>query len=348
MGVFAGSKQKYTCSKCKGTGHNRRSCGKTANAPAPSNAARHRGADLPQPADTVSSSTPEYGSQYDAFKVSRSNPEVSPQTPDVLERSSMFNPDNPDVVPMEEIEENAAGYIAQVQSHPTAARWIEESEAEDATFEKEYYCYWMDYPRDAYRYVYRGRVGGEGSGDGAPRNASNLSPVSRAFLFSKDAHRGQVDKLGVPYYLHPRGVADCLEHIPEYHALTAEQKEDAKVAAYLHDVLEDTTYTRYDLQALGFRDGAIDAIEAVTAPKRMPKDQYYERVKTAGPVAVAVKLADLSHNNLQSRRAQLPGAPGKPVPAGGQDQFTRLGKKYAKAYKALGSDVPDHLKPFQE
>jgi len=181
--------------------------------------------------------------------------------------------------------------------------------------------------------------------DGAP---DSLPPVDRAWAVSKAAHRGQRDRSGVPYVLHPQGVAAYLDSLEEYQALTEQEKEDAKAAAYLHDVLEDTAYTRDDLEALGFRREVLDAVDALTAPRGMPRDQYYERVKAAGRVAVAVKLADLGHNNLPARRAQLPGAPGHPVGPGQADQFTRLGKKYAKAYRAFGATVPDHLQPFAE
>jgi hypothetical protein len=347
MGIFVGSRPsgKYTCSKCKGTGHNRRSCGKSAPPMSPPKDERVWAY---QPGGPEPVSASDYTSLHDGFMAYRAGMQQSPATLGVLGRPSMFNPSNPDVVPMDEIEENAAGYIAYVKNNPeTGAKEIENQTAEDAFFEKVEVITPPD-PNPIYIFKVHTRRGESMSSRDKPISPRSLPPVDRAFYFSKDAHRGQVDKLGVPYFLHPQGVADCLEHLPEYQALSDIEKNDAKVAAYLHDVLEDTEYTRRDLITLGFSRSAIAAIEAVTAPKGMPKDEYYERVKAAGPVAVAVKLADLSHNNLQARRAQLPGAPGKPVPAGGEDQFTRLGKKYAKAYKALGSNVPEHLKPFRE
>jgi len=257
-----------------------------------------------------------------------------PQGP--VPAETIFNPEEPDYESIEEMEENAAGYIQFVKDNPEDGAWqIENGEAEDYKFQ-----------RVGNGFLYSMRMGDHPEED--LRHPSELPPVDRALALSKDAHRGQKDKLGVPYYLHPRGVADYLDSIPEYKALTRMEKEDAKTAAYLHDVLEDTNYTRADLEALGFSKGALDVVEAVTAPKGMPKDEYYEKVKAAGRVAVAVKLADLGHNNLQARRAQLPGAPGNPVPPGGEDQYTRLGKKYVKAYRAFGAQVPDHLLPFAD
>lgn len=46
------------------------------------------------------------------------------------------------------------------------------------------------------------------------------------------------------------------------------------------------------------------------------------------------------------RRATLPGSPSNPVKEGELDRFTKLGKKYFKAYTALGATVPEHLKEF--
>lgn len=188
------------------------------------------------------------------------------------------------------------------------------------------------------------------SGTSAPIRVNDLialdGPSYAASLVSAAAHRGQTDKLGVPYGLHPFGVARILETLDEFDALSSQQRAEAKAAAYLHDVLEDTPITREDLADMGFSPSIIDTVEAVTARDGESKDAYYARVIEQGPLAVAVKLADLGHNNLPARRACLPGAPGNPVPDGGVDQYVKLGKKYAKAYAVLGSTVPEHLREF--
>lgn len=173
-----------------------------------------------------------------------------------------------------------------------------------------------------------------------------LGPEQRAYFVSFAAHKGQRDKTGMPYFLHPQGVAKILVTLKEYEKLTPQQQKDAKAAAYLHDVLEDTNITDQDLLDMKFRPEVVEVVKALTAPKGMPKEEYYNQVKAAGPVAVAVKLADLGHNNLPARRAELPGSPTNPVQEGETDQYTKLGKKYAKAYQALGSDLPAHLQQF--
>jgi hypothetical protein len=175
------------------------------------------------------------------------------------------------------------------------------------------------------------------------------NPEEAARILMTGAHAGQKDKLGVPYHHHPQGVHDLLVLSEEYAALPAAEKRDAECAAYLHDVVEDTDVSVDDLRRVGFSEGTLKAVDAISTREGEEKDAYYARVVAAGPVARALKLADLSHNNLACRRAMLPGAPGVPLKADdpkGGDMFTRLGKKYAKAYRALGADVPAHLREF--
>ena len=72
-----------------------------------------------------------------------------------------------------------------------------------------------------------------------PRPAIAL--VERAFEFSETAHRGQFRKSGEPYITHPLAVASIL----------SEWQLDAEglAAALLHDVMEDTSVTRTELES---------------------------------------------------------------------------------------------------
>lgn len=160
------------------------------------------------------------------------------------------------------------------------------------------------------------------------------------------SHYGQADQLGVPYIHHPAGVVCELVQLPQYKSLSVEEQGIARQAAWLHDVAEDTPMSLERLSAAGFDSRVTDAVDSVSSRAGEPKDDYYERVKAGGPIAVAVKLADLSHNNLPERRESLPGSPSNPVRDGEEDRFTKLGRKYFKAYTALGGDVPPHLQQF--
>jgi (p)ppGpp synthase/HD superfamily hydrolase len=68
----------------------------------------------------------------------------------------------------------------------------------------------------------------------------DVALVERAFEFSESAHRGQFRKSGEPYITHPLAVASIL----------SEWQLDAEglAAALLHDVMEDTSVTRSELE----------------------------------------------------------------------------------------------------
>ena len=69
----------------------------------------------------------------------------------------------------------------------------------------------------------------------------DVALVTRAFDFSESAHRGQFRKSGEPYITHPLAVASIL----------SQWRLDAQglAAALLHDVMEDTTVTKTELES---------------------------------------------------------------------------------------------------
>lgn len=107
-------------------------------------------------------------------------------------------------------------------------------------------------------------------------------------------HTGQVDKVGMPYILHPMAVVSKLE--------TPEQK----CAGLLHDILEDTDTTSEDLLDAGIPERVVEIVKLVTHKKPCngkDYEDYLARIK-ADPDARAVKLADLAHNTDPSRVAK--------------------------------------------
>ena len=106
------------------------------------------------------------------------------------------------------------------------------------------------------------------------------------------AHRGQVDRAGVPYIYHPRTVAANCTSIY------------GKIVGWLHDVVEDTEVTMEDLRQQGFDEFLLEALDCVTKPKKGYNEAvYYERIKN-NELAKEVKLADLRHNSDVSRIPQ--------------------------------------------
>lgn len=103
----------------------------------------------------------------------------------------------------------------------------------------------------------------------------------KAFIVAIKAHRGQRDKGGKPYILHPIMVA-----------LNVKGK-DEKTVALLHDVIEDTDYTIDDLKFLSKEQRK--ALLLLTHDNNVPYMEYIEEVKK-NEIASKVKLADLEQN----------------------------------------------------
>ena len=138
-----------------------------------------------------------------------------------------------------------------------------------------------------------------------------MSSLNRAIEIATEAHKGQFDKSGKDYIGHPLRVMEMGKN------------EEERIVGVLHDVVEDTPWTFVMLEAEGFSSEIIAALKCVTKISENENyDDFIERVKK-NPLAVAVKINDLT-DNMDIRR--LPYLSDKDV--------KRL-KKYLKAYKKL-------------
>ncbi|HEY3314491.1 MAG TPA: GTP pyrophosphokinase [Bacillota bacterium] len=118
--------------------------------------------------------------------------------------------------------------------------------------------------------------------------------LNTAISLAALAHRGQRDKLGQPYILHPLRVML---------RLTA---QDEMVCAVLHDVVEDTTTSLADLLAMGLKPEIGRALDHLTKrPEEKGRYMDFIRRVEGDPLAVAVKLADLE-DNMDRRRLPSP------------------------------------------
>jgi len=106
-----------------------------------------------------------------------------------------------------------------------------------------------------------------------------LSDLTRALVIAAEAHAGQVDKAGEAYILHLIRV------------MLRVTGEDERIAALLHDLVEDTTWTLEDLRAEGFSAAVVRAVDHLTCRE----GEVYHRF---------VKRADLEENMDHSRIAE--------------------------------------------
>jgi (p)ppGpp synthase/HD superfamily hydrolase len=119
-----------------------------------------------------------------------------------------------------------------------------------------------------------------------------MPTLERAIAIAAEAHTGQKSKEGGPYILHPLRLMMRVDGL------------DAKTAAVLHDVVEDTPWTLEQLRGEGFSEAVLAAVDSLT---HREGEEYFEYVARAGanPLARQVKLADLEDNMNVMRLAQV-------------------------------------------
>lgn len=141
-----------------------------------------------------------------------------------------------------------------------------------------------------------------------------MSDLDTALAIAVEAHRGQVDKAGQPYILHPLRVMARVSTPAE------------RLVAVLHDVVEDSPTTLDDLRAAGFPEEVVRAVDFLTRREDETYEAFIERV-TGDPLARRVKLADLEDNMTLTRLNELD-----------DRAVERLGR-YLRAYRRLRSDT---------
>ena len=119
-----------------------------------------------------------------------------------------------------------------------------------------------------------------------------MSTLERAVEIAARAHSRQLDKSGQPYILHPLRV------------MLAVENEAERIAAVLHDVVEDSDITLEDLRREGFSEEVVEAVDVLT--ERDGESRMDKAVRAAeNPIAKIVKLADLT-DNMELARISKP------------------------------------------
>nr|WP_213395290.1 hypothetical protein [Yoonia sp.] len=155
--------------------------------------------------------------------------------------------------------------------------------------------------------------------------------LQRAIEIAVEAHKGQVDKAGNLYVLHPLRVMMSLD------------AEDEKIVGVLHDVVEDCEGWTWDrLRSEGFSEKIIDALQSVsktpdeevefsrlkeTGSEDAVRQHYFAFVRRAGADEIGrkVKAADIKDNLDISRIKTL-----------SNEDMIRL-RRYEEALNILGN-----------
>ncbi|WP_412972628.1 bifunctional GTP diphosphokinase/guanosine-3',5'-bis pyrophosphate 3'-pyrophosphohydrolase [Glaciecola sp. MF2-115] len=121
--------------------------------------------------------------------------------------------------------------------------------------------------------------------------------IQAAYVLARDAHDGQTRSSGDPYITHPVAVAGILADMNlDYETL---------MAALLHDVIEDTHYSKEDL-SLAFGETVAELVEGVSkldklqfSSKQEAQAENFRKMLMAMVQdirVILIKLADRTHN----------------------------------------------------
>lgn len=128
-------------------------------------------------------------------------------------------------------------------------------------------------------------------------------------------HKGQIDKGGNAYILHPLEVMNNVDRI------------ESKIVAVLHDIIEDTECTIDTLREWGIDEDAIESINILTHKEGMSYMEYITEI-SYDFIATEVKLVDLKCNMDLSRLNRKI-----------TNKDLERNKKYMKAYYFLLSKI---------
>lgn len=105
------------------------------------------------------------------------------------------------------------------------------------------------------------------------------------------AHKGQIDKVGLPVILHPIHVGEMGNSTEEI------------CVGFLHDTIEDTDMTYDKLLSLGVRKDIADRVCVLTNKEGVPYFDYVQSIiDSKDMVAIQVKINDLHHNLSRAKK----------------------------------------------
>ena len=127
-------------------------------------------------------------------------------------------------------------------------------------------------------------------------SAEDMQRVRNAYALAAEAHKDQRRKTGEPYIIHPIAVARIVAEELELGA-------NPVIAAFLHDVVEDTEYTIEDIcerfgDDVAFLVGVVTKLKKDKSQKSKQVDNYRQILASVqyDVRAILIKLADRLHN----------------------------------------------------
>lgn len=146
-----------------------------------------------------------------------------------------------------------------------------------------------------------------------------MAHLEKAMEIAFKFHKGQKDKGGNPYILHPIAVMMAVKTIKE------------KIVAILHDIVEDTKVTLEYLRKEGFDEEIVLAVDALTRRNEETYDEFLYRIKQ-NELATRVKIEDIKQNMDLTR-----------IPNPNKNDISRV-KKYRRALEILTTENYEFIK----
>lgn len=107
--------------------------------------------------------------------------------------------------------------------------------------------------------------------------------LEKAIEFATEALKDLCSPNGEPYIEHSIRIMEQMS------------TEKEKMVAILHDVLEDSQYTIYDLKSEGFPDDVINCVEQLTRKNDVTYFEYIDDIST-NDICTKIKLAEIEDN----------------------------------------------------
>jgi len=155
------------------------------------------------------------------------------------------------------------------------------------------------------------------------------SPITRAKEIASRVHEDQVDKKNYPYMAHILDVASRVSHLGENY----------EIVGLLHDAIEDAEPENFKREIVSAikKEFSEKALEAIVAMSKKEGEDYFQdylpRLKK-NKIAVAVKIADSSHNLSKAHLIE------------DKQLQQKLRNKYIKVLNELGADGKALEKPL--
>ncbi|WP_203144030.1 hypothetical protein [Marinobacter mangrovi] len=143
-----------------------------------------------------------------------------------------------------------------------------------------------------------------------------MSDLERAISIALEKHKGQTDKSGAPYILHPPRLMMKFD------------SELEQIVAILHDTIEDSDLAINDLETANFSQEVVFAIDCLTKRQGESYEAYIKRV-LSNSLASKIRIEDLKDNLKITRLENIT-----------EKDITRI-KKYHNTFQVIMKTHPD-------